>query len=62
VAETWPRPPSTLGSGRAITWFPKEIFMKDEKRGSTTRMIMSEVKFDTNLSDQIFTVRNLTSF
>lgn len=43
-------------------WFPKEIFMKDEKRGSTTRMIMSEVKFDTNLSDQVFTVRNLTSF
>jgi outer membrane lipoprotein-sorting protein len=43
-------------------WYPKEIFMKDEKRGSTTRMIMSEVKFDTNLSDQIFTVRNLTSF
>lgn len=43
-------------------WFPKEIFMKDEKRGSTTRMIMSEVKFDTNLSEQIFTVRNLTSF
>jgi len=43
-------------------WFPKEIFMKDEKRGSTTRMIMSDVKFDTNLSDQIFTVRNLTSF
>ena len=43
-------------------WFPKEVFLRDEKKGSSTRMIMSEVKFDTNLSDQVFTVRNLTSF
>lgn len=43
-------------------WFPKEIFIKDEKKGSSTRMIMSDVKFDSNISDQVFTIRNLTSF
>lgn len=43
-------------------WFPREIFLKDEKKGSSTLMMMSEVKFDTNISDQVFTVRNLTTF
>ncbi|MEE4176010.1 MAG: outer membrane lipoprotein-sorting protein [Bacteroides sp.] len=47
---------------QANYWFPKEIFMKDEKKGSSTRMIMSDVKFDSNISDQVFTERNLTSF
>ena len=43
-------------------WFPSEIFLKDEKKGSATRMVMFDVKFDTNISDQVFTLRNLTSF
>ena len=43
-------------------WFPQEIHMRDLRRGSSTRMIMRNVRFNTNLSDQIFTVRNLTSF
>ncbi|HAJ99811.1 MAG TPA: hypothetical protein DCM62_07285 [Bacteroidales bacterium] len=43
-------------------WYPQEIHMRDVRRGSSTRMIMRNVRFNTNLSDQIFTVRNLTSF
>ena len=43
-------------------WYPQEIHMRDLRRGSSTRMLMTEVRFNTNLSDQIFTVRNLTRF
>ncbi|MBW6492129.1 MAG: outer membrane lipoprotein-sorting protein [Lentimicrobium sp.] len=43
-------------------WYPKEIKMTDLKKRHSTRMIMTKVVFDSNLSDQIFTVRNLTSF
>lgn len=43
-------------------WYPKEMKMTDLKKRHNTRMIMTQVTFDSNLSDQIFTVRNLTSF
>lgn len=43
-------------------WYPQEIHMSDHRRGSSTRMTMRDVRFNTNLSDNIFTVRNLTSF
>lgn len=43
-------------------WYPKEIKMTDLKKKHSTRMIMTKVVFDSNLGDQIFTVRNLTSF
>ena len=43
-------------------WYPKEVKMTDLKKNHTTSMIMNKVTFDSNLSDQLFTVRNLTSF
>jgi len=43
-------------------WYPQQIHMRDHRRGSSTLMTMHDVRFNTNLSDQIFTVRNLTSF
>lgn len=43
-------------------WYPKEIRMTDLKKKHTTRMIMTKVVFDSNLNDQVFTVRNLTTF
>jgi len=36
-----------------------ETEMKDVKKNHTTKLILEDVKFDTNLSDDIFTVRNL---
>ncbi len=43
-------------------WYPKEVKMTDLKKSHTTSMIMNKVTFDSNLNDQLFTVRNLTSF
>lgn len=40
-------------------WAPKEIVMKDLKKNHTTRMITSEIQYDTGLSDDEFTVRKL---
>lgn len=43
-------------------WYPKEVKMTDLKKNHTTSMIINKVTFDSNLSDQLFSVRNLTSF
>ena len=43
-------------------WYPKEVKMTDLKKNHSTSMIINKVTFDSNLSDQLFTVRNLTSF
>ena len=40
-------------------WAPKEIIMKDLKKNHTTKMITSEIQYDTGLSDDEFTVRKL---
>jgi len=40
-------------------WNAKEVNMKDIKRKHSTKMIMSDVKFDTGLSDDEFTLRKL---
>ena len=40
-------------------WNAKEVIMKDIRRKHSTKMIMSDVKFDTGLSDDEFTVRKL---
>jgi len=40
-------------------WSPKEIMMKDLKKNHTTKMITSEIQYDTGLSDDEFTVRKL---
>ncbi len=40
-------------------WNAKEVNMKDIKRKHSTKMIMSDVKFDTGLSDDEFTLREL---
>jgi outer membrane lipoprotein-sorting protein len=42
-----------------IYWSTTEIEMTDLKKNHTTRMQMSDVKFDTGLSDDEFTVRKL---
>ena len=40
-------------------WSPNEIMMKDVKKNHTTMMITSDIKYDTGLSDDEFTVRKL---
>ncbi len=40
-------------------WYSSEIYMKDLQRDHSTRMAFEEVEFDTEMDDQIFTVRNL---
>ena len=40
-------------------WSSEEIEMTDLKKNHTTRMQMSDVKYDTGLSDDLFTVRYL---
>ena len=40
-------------------WSPIEIVMKDLKKNHTTKMITSDVQYDTGLSDDEFTVRKL---
>ncbi len=40
-------------------WNAKEIEMKDLKKNHITKMIMSDVKYDTGLKDDEFTVRKL---
>jgi outer membrane lipoprotein-sorting protein len=40
-------------------WVAFETEMRDVKKNHTTRMLLDDIKFDTNLSDDIFTVRNL---
>lgn len=37
-------------------WHAKEVTMSDLKRGSSTKITMSDVKFDQGLPDDIFTV------
>jgi len=40
-------------------WFAKEIEIKDLKEEHGTKMVLSDVKFDTGLSDKTFTQRYL---
>jgi len=40
-------------------WNAKELTMKDLKKNHTTKMIMSDVKYDQGLTDDDFTVRKL---
>ena len=40
-------------------WYPGEIRMTDHRRNHSTSMQFLEIKFDTGLSDDIFTIRNL---
>ena len=40
-------------------WYAAEIEMTDLKKNHKTRMQMSDVKFDTGLSDDEFTIRKL---
>lgn len=40
-------------------WQPERMEMKNVRDNHTTIMIFKEVKFDQNLSDELFTVRNL---
>ncbi len=40
-------------------WIAFETEMKDLKKNHATRLVLEDVKVDTNLSDDIFTVRNL---
>lgn len=41
-------------------WYSYEIHATDLKRNHSTRMIMTDVEFNTGIDDHIFTVRNLT--
>jgi outer membrane lipoprotein-sorting protein len=41
-------------------WYPEEIHMTDLQRNHSTRMRFLQVEFDTGISDNTFTVRNLT--
>lgn len=43
-------------------WVSKEVEMKDLKDEHSTKMILSEIKFDSKLSDDVFTERNLEKF
>lgn len=40
-------------------WIAFETEMKDVKKDHATKLILEDVKVDTNLSDDIFTIRNL---
>ena len=40
-------------------WSAKEILMTDLKRNHKTKMLMSDIKYDTGLTDEEFTVRKL---
>ncbi len=42
-----------------VYWNAKEIEMTDLKKNHKTKMLMSDVKYDTGLSDDEFTVRKL---
>jgi len=43
-------------------WVSKEAEMKDLKDEHSTKMILSEIKLDSNLSDDLFTERSLEKF
>lgn len=40
-------------------WYAKEVNMMDIKKGTSTKIIMLDVKFDQGIPDDIFTVENL---
>jgi len=40
-------------------WIAIETEMKDLRKNHTTKLMLEDIKFDTNLSDDIFTLRNL---
>jgi outer membrane lipoprotein-sorting protein len=40
-------------------WNAAEVVMKDLEKNHTTRILLSDVKFDQGLSDALFTVENL---
>jgi len=40
-------------------WYAKEVLMKDLKKGSSTKIVMAEIKFDQGLKDDEFTVKKM---
>jgi outer membrane lipoprotein-sorting protein len=40
-------------------WYAKEVLMKDLKKGSSTKIVMKEMKFDQGLKDDEFTVEKM---
>jgi outer membrane lipoprotein-sorting protein len=42
-------------------WNAAEVLMKDLEKNHSTKILLSEVKFDQGLADEIFTVENLKS-
>jgi len=40
-------------------WYAQEVEMKDLKKEHSTKIIMTDIKFDQGLSDDIFTVENM---
>jgi outer membrane lipoprotein-sorting protein len=40
-------------------WYAKEVEMTDLKKEHSTKIIMTDIKFDQGLSDDIFTVENM---
>lgn len=40
-------------------WYAAEVLMKDLKKEHSTKIIMTDIKFDQGLNDSIFTVENL---
>lgn len=43
-------------------WYAEEVLMKDLKKEHSTKIIMTDVKFDLGLQDSIFTVEYLKQF
>jgi outer membrane lipoprotein-sorting protein len=40
-------------------WYAAEVLMKDLKKEHSTKIIMTDIKFDQGLDDSLFTVENL---
>ncbi len=40
-------------------WYAREVLMKDLKKGSSTKIVMKEIKFDQGLKDDEFTVEKM---
>jgi len=40
-------------------WYAEEVLMSDHKKRHSTKIVMTNIKFDQGLSDDIFTVENM---
>jgi outer membrane lipoprotein-sorting protein len=43
-------------------WYPQEITIDDLKKNHTTRMEMTHTEFDTEMDEQIFSIRNISRY